>query len=227
MFFVVADFEQIEQMLKEDDNGHDDTGDAISDVTSDVKNEPANENSHLDGRSAGVVDGVITLNGWEYKKHENDTYFCCYSYENGQNEISSIIKKNLWPCHRNFFRAAQFLCPVNKIKVEGELNKTMVPTKIALVDRPICKFAHYVPVESVENTSKKNSIGVCAKIIYNEYPSERLIEWMEFMKHMNIDKVMLFTYNITTETKNILDYYTQQNFLIVKEYDYPGKRKHF
>ncbi|KAL4220871.1 hypothetical protein ACF0H5_019137 [Mactra antiquata] len=170
--------------------------------------------------------GIIVVNGWEYFVHLRNQYDCCYQYNNTDVKSTRLIKKITWNVNDlKIVKATQFVCPLLLHTSDGV--EDMLPTKIALATLNGCQAPNvaskYVNVEQMFPIADKISIGVCAKLIYKNFSAEKLIEWVEFNKMMGVNKMMLFTHDISPDTKFVLDYYVKQGLMFLKEFDYPLK----
>lgn len=172
--------------------------------------------------------GMIVINGWEGYMHVQSQYQCCYKYENNYEQSASLIRKTTWNVNNlKIVKATQFVCPLLSYKTKASME--LFPTDIALVTPNGCKSKKgtpkYVSVETVFPERESISIGICAKLIYKNFSPEKLIEWLEFNRLMGVDKVMLFSFDVSPETKFVLDSYEQEGFVFIREFDYPLKSK--
>ena len=69
----------------------------------------------------------------------------------------------------------------------------------------------------------KSDIGVCVKgVTFNGEISIRLIEWLETMKILSVDKVYLYSYSIHQNVSRLLKYYQKKGLVEVTKFTLPG-----
>lgn len=176
------------------------------------------------------VRGIITFNGWEFFRNHKDDYYCCYKYPDNRRNVSPVLKKNIWDLtYLKIINAVQVICPLIPGNVINAGQNVKMPSQVALSATNVCRDTRkarikYIKLEEKRDSPKgNNSIAVCSKIIYNDYPAGRLVEWFEFNKLMGVDKVMMFRFNVSREGQKVLDHYETEGFLETIEYDYPMK----
>ncbi|KAL4233243.1 hypothetical protein ACF0H5_007927 [Mactra antiquata] len=158
----------------------------------------------------------IFLNGWEARKHRWVDKKCCVWWQT--NRISSYYKPSslYWKRSGNL-PATQYTCPIkgpliNVLGVKLEFGRSKCPRDRTLYQKVEIPLQH-----------ANESIGLCSKIVYGNIDAKLLVDWMEFYREMNVDKVFMFTYNLTRQVETILDYYSSIGFLERRLYDYPWK----
>ena len=165
----------------------------------------------------------VVINGWETVWRDGDfrKYYCCFD-TNGEMSISDVYHINTWGLrYPGVIAAVQFFC--NRTVTEPSLYK---PNRVALTLQPVCKKSalKFVNVDYAF-MQMDNTIGVCSKIGYGDYPAERILEWAEINKEMGADHVVLFTYNLTQDAMNVVDHYSKNGFITHREFDFPMKCK--
>ena len=172
--------------------------------------------------TTGAFWDRVVINGWETVWRDGDfrKYYCCFD-TNGQMSISEVYRVNTWGLrYPGVIAAVQFFCDRT---VTGPSDK---PNRVALTLKPVCRqdALKFVNVDYAFMQTD-NTIGVCSKVAYGDFPAERILEWMEINKEMGADHVVLFTYNLTDEAKNIIDHYAKAGFITQREFDFPMKSK--
>ena len=162
----------------------------------------------------------VVINGWENvwrDNKENHKYYCCLE-TNGRLEMSEVSKKNYWGYRvPGAIAAAQFIC---------SMPDTGTFYRVALTRTPVCTIQglKYVDIEYAF-MQPDHTIGICAKVAYGELPADRTLEWFEINREMGADHIVLFTYNLTQQTRAVVDYYAQTEYVKRKDFDFPMKRK--
>lgn len=192
------------------------------------------ENKEDNKTTVKSVNGLITLNGWDWYKNHKSEYRCCYQYNDNKRKIASMLMKTIWDLTKlKILNAAQFVCPLVLKDDSKVANEDNTPTHVALTITKSCKDSQGRKIKFMKVERKRkppqhsNTIAICAKIIYDHYPADRLIEWFEFNKLMGVDKIMMYRYNISKNAQKVLDYYEINGFLETIEYDYPLKSELF
>ena len=216
----LEDYNEIKDYFVQDDDDYvslDYTGEQADDK---------NDNKSID------VRGIITFNGWEFFRSHDNSYHCCYKYENNRRSTSPMLKKNVFDLtFLKIINAIQVVCPLVPGNDLSPYASSETPIEVALSKTKVCRDTKQGRIKFIKLVKKtvsskgNNSIAICSKIIYNHYPPSRLIEWFEFNKLMGVDKVMMFRYNVSKEGDIVLDYYEKTGFLETVEYDYPMKSK--
>ena len=162
----------------------------------------------------------VVINGWEPvsrdEQHE-PKYYCCFETD-GRMELGEVVKKHTWGFRiPGVIAAVQFICSVPV---------TARHKRVALTATPVCKELglKFVDIEYAF-MQPDNTIGVCAKIAYGEFPADRILEWFEINKEMGADHIVLFTYNLTKQSRGALDFYSRSGYLETKDFDFPMKSK--
>ena len=166
----------------------------------------------------------VTINGWEVvwrnMTRDQPKYYCCFE-TNGRMDLTEVSKMNYWGLrYPGVAAAAQFICDTP----HSALNEK--PNRVALTVKAVCKEKglKFVNVDYAF-MQPDNTIGVCAKVAYGQFPAERILEWMEINKEMGADHVVLFTYNLTDQALNVVNHYAQTGLVTTNEFDFPMKSK--
>ncbi|KAL4232271.1 hypothetical protein ACF0H5_009845 [Mactra antiquata] len=169
-----------------------------------------------------LVGTFITLNGWKDNKGDKNIdidLYCCLQAQD-YTEVFKVAKVNILDVSNiKVLAAAQYICNVNStISQSPDL-------KVGLaLSNTSCKGASYVKADREEIPDRKSpSMAICGKILYDDFPAERVLEWLELNRIQGVDKIVLFTSNITKNTKKVLQHYVEEGFLVVKEFDFPLK----
>lgn len=163
----------------------------------------------------------VTLNGWLGRKHRNQTLYCCF--KGFKPSPAVVVKKSYWNVPDiNMVAATQFTCNVDDMP-----DSANPVAKIGLNTKKHCANTQYIDIvySKPKQSLKKNSFAVCAKIVYGDYDSEKLLEWFEINRAIGVDHVSMFTYNVTNKTEMVLKHYERTGFLTVNKFDFPLKSK--
>ena len=159
---------------------------------------------------------TMVVNGWEAYKHKRSRFKCCYLWDNGK-IIPALANKTYYK-QGTQLSALQYRCPFSgdKERIRG----------IALgFFRSVCPGVNRTRYQVPYFTSKqpKDSVALCAKIVYGNVSSKLLIDWLEYYKEMQVSKIVMFTYNVSAITQKILKYYEKTGFLETRPFDFPWK----
>ncbi|XP_053390443.1 uncharacterized protein LOC128553331 [Mercenaria mercenaria] len=158
----------------------------------------------------------IKLNGWEGMKHRNMKIKCCVLWNSNKFTYYLAPEKIYWKKSR--LPATQFTCPIRGplIDVRGitlEFSKKKCPRDESVYIKP------FLP-----KVQPKHSFAICVKIVYGNIDMKLLVDWMEFYREMKVDKVFMFTYNLTNNIETVLQHYTNIGFLDRRHFDFPWKK---
>ena len=159
---------------------------------------------------------TIVINGWEALKHKRSRFKCCYLWDNGK-IIPSRANKTYYKLGTHL-SALQYRCPFggDRGRIRGvalEFFRSRCPGKN--------RTSYQVPYFSTKQP--KNSLALCAKIVYGNVSSKLLIDWLEYYKEMRVSKIVMFTYNVSAVTQKILQYYEETGFVETRPFDFPWK----
>lgn len=112
--------------------------------------------------------------------------------------------------------ATQIDCPLNVpfSDIDGvalQFAGTKCPEDNKMYTKPV------IPIKSEED----ESIAVCLKIVYGTVNNRNFIAYLEFLRVMKVDKVFMFSYNITEETNAVIEHYVKLGLVDRRPYNYP------
>lgn len=159
---------------------------------------------------------TMVINGWEAYKHKHTRFKCCYLWDNGK--FTPAVASKTYYKQSTHLRALQYRCPFGG---DNEHLKGVAIEfyRLRCAGKEPARFQS--PYFSIQQP--KDSIGLCAKIVYGNISSKLLIDWLEYYKAMEVSKIVMFTYNISEITRNILDYYQDSGFVETRPFDFPWK----
>lgn len=166
----------------------------------------------------------ITVIGWQAREHKQENVFCCVRFQNTHSVFQVLVRNTIDISHIRLIKATQFICPVTSSYDQA----SNITVGLAMSEE-LCMEANYIDAESEEipHSENKFSLGICGKILYGDFPAERVLEWLEINRILGVDKIVLYTFNITRETEAVLKYYVNEGFLVTKQFDFPVKCKSF
>ena len=173
---------------------------------------------HHGNASLGRVQAGIAVNTWEASTFSKRRAFCCLLNEDGGITKRPVIRKSSFL--NNTLTSVQILC---KSQVGAPLPLALTLT----YENDVCSLSpeFYVKTTYPQNCSEKFCFAICAKIAYGMINPEILIEWMEYYRHMDVSRVVVFTYNLTVTAMDVLRFYEKERWVDVLPFDYPSKSK--
>ena len=160
------------------------------------------------------------MNGWEGRKYFYKKVYCCFQYISTKNPRVVVADKNPWlQCKRVLYTATQFTCH-NPGKQNGSL-----PVGVYMTSENNSCDSRSNEAISIHYPKRQSqtSIAVCAKIAYGSISPRLLTEWYEIQKHLGINKVVAFAFNLSNSARAVLGHYEHKGFLDVLSYDFPHK----
>ena len=160
---------------------------------------------------------TVVVNGWEALKHRRSRFKCCYLWDNGK-IIPALANKTYYK-KGSRLSALQYRCPFggNREGLKGvslEFSRSVCPGK----NRTSYQVPYFTSKQS------KDSVALCAKIVYGNVSSQLLIDWLEYYKEMKVSKIVMFTYNVSAITQTILRYYEETGFVETHPFDFPWRK---
>ncbi|XP_053404487.1 uncharacterized protein LOC123554072 [Mercenaria mercenaria] len=174
------------------------------------------ERTHFKQGDPSKEDRLIVLVGWLNYDLFNSSLQCCLLLGNDSIVCTENAKRVIWTqVNKQPLMAVKFFCPVPAAFLG-------IHVKGATMSLPgeRCLSKKFVAVEYLKR-QPQDSIAVCAKIVYGTMSSQRLIEWFEIQKFIGVDKVLMYYYNLNTETTKVLQRYHQEGFLDLRPFDFP------
>ncbi|KAL4231491.1 hypothetical protein ACF0H5_009069 [Mactra antiquata] len=146
---------------------------------------------------------------------------CCYLLDDG-----SVIWKNYSQVNyrENMFNhTAQIECP-NPVTLRYSLGII----GITVSNQCPLNREYYTQPQRPIMTKPGDTLALCGKIIYGDVDINLLIEWVEYNKHMGVDKILFYTYNVTPSVSKVLKYYENIGLISLLPYKMPyeGIEKH-
>jgi hypothetical protein len=148
--------------------------------------------------------------------------FCQLWYENS-NEIvlarvdeKQLLWKKQWTQNEND-SSPPFILSC-KIPFKG------IPSHVSLVEHPCEHSNNLIKVNHVKNLNygHKGDFLVCVRGMHFEYDiSSRLVEWIEIMKALRVDKINFHVINIPNNMMRVLKYYENEGIVKIKELKFP------
>ena len=167
-----------------------------------------------------TLEGVA-LNLWEEQVYRDRNLFCCYLSQGGRIHKTPVARKSMFLNHS--LTAVQVFCEDEEI---AQLKINTRPVGVTLTyDIDICPMdiSNYATVQYTRRCLLEVCIAICAKIAYGYVNPEMIVEWMEYHRHMGVNHVVVFTFNLTTDALTVLQFYEEQGFVEVLPFDFPAK----
>jgi hypothetical protein len=173
------------------------------------------------GNNLSNIEGYqheIKLNGWHGAKHRLTVIKCCVLLVNGT--IKHYLNPNKTTRGKRLnLVATQLTCPIKS----SLMDVTGVAVEFAKKKCPT-KNSDYIVPFIPKRQPKRHSFAICLKILYGNVDNKLLIDWIEFYREIKVDKVFTFVYNITEDTKKIIQYYERLGFLETRQFAFPWKK---
>ena len=159
---------------------------------------------------------TMVVNGWEAYKHKRSRFKCCYLWDNGK--ITPAIANKTYYKQSTHLRALQYRCPFG-----GDRDHLKGVSLEFFRFKCAGKEGTRYQVPYFSDMQPKDSVALCAKIVYGNVSSKLLIDWLEYYKEMQVSKIVMFTYNVSDITQKILRHYEKTGFLETRAFDFPWK----
>lgn len=167
---------------------------------------------------------TVVITGWEFQKHSNSSFKCCYILGNGTLDSENSSDKLHWLyLGKAKLQAKQYKCPVSRADVDIKM------VTIALENTSCPKDQRYFIQPSLLNHTWKqekessSKIGVCSKLSFGSLDPHRLVEWFEIHRMFGVDKVISYRYNLNTLARRVFDYYQKIGIAEVYDFSLPEK----
>uniref|UniRef100_A0AC35GT56 Glycosyltransferase family 92 protein n=1 Tax=Panagrolaimus sp. PS1159 TaxID=55785 RepID=A0AC35GT56_9BILA len=183
--------------------------------------------AHFDSRQNSLFPGKnsIQILASIFLKPPSTPY-CLIQYPHSTTPIvvEAILRpiwQRAWDPRFSFYNSFLITCGLPKNK------KNEVPKSISLIPTK-CPSKLYTNIPIQNNKPKKDGtkkplIGVCLKgLDFMEDRSQHLIEWIEFQILMKADKIVIYVYSITSETRKALKYYSEKGKVEIVDLTLPG-----
>lgn len=168
----------------------------------------------------GEYDKEVKLNGWLDTKREKKGIKCCFMWMD--ETISEFYGPTFFLDGKlSILKAVNISCPYDRLNTSLEVigvtlqfSKIQCPTDGKM----------YVKVTFPKRTDSNESFAICLKIVYGRTIDANLfIDWIEFQRQMKVDKIFMFTYNISWKIDNIIKHYVQLGLVESRPFNYPRK----
>lgn len=164
----------------------------------------------------------IVLVGWIKYALINSTLHCCLLLGNDTIVSSINVKRMVWmQVHKQPLMAVKFFCPVPKALANAKVTGATMS-----LPQENCQHKKFMAVEYLKRQPDE-SLALCAKIAYGTMSAQRLIEWLEIQKYMGVDTVLMYYYNLNSETMRVLLQYNSEGFVDLRPFDYPNSGRSF
>lgn len=170
----------------------------------------------LDQRHGKTILRIFAL---EKKGGVSVKFRCRYNIrytKTGVETTKEVVAKRLWidegwPEWSPYF-ASEYNCLLPRLT---GLNV------ITLVSSDGRSYKFQLPVESLQqySTSQRSDLAVCIKPMTGRYDATKMIEWIETLKAIGYQHIIIYQTDVTGPARHVLEYY-QQNGL-VKIIDFP------
>ncbi|KAL4240174.1 hypothetical protein ACF0H5_000968 [Mactra antiquata] len=171
-------------------------------------------------QSNSISRSDIKITGWITGLHRETSIKCCTLLYNGD-LVTHYNPERLNDRVIRDISGTQISCPVNA----SMNNVKAVALQFGDQDCPMdgqLYIKPYVP----KPPEKEDSFGICLKLLYGQNINiVNLKTWIEYYIELGVDKVFMYTYNISRTTKDVLNYYGKKGFLERRPFDYPMKQK--
>ncbi|EFA05387.1 uncharacterized protein LOC659249 [Tribolium castaneum] len=160
--------------------------------------------AYLDQRHDPVVR-ILAL----YEEYQpQNTYFCQLWYDNSprplivESDVPYWLFRHNWGADNKAYKHPYLItCPVDLIKGQK-------PSSVSLVEKPCDNASNNLRIFESFSKRRKNFL-VCVKGLF--YPFEdkthRLVEWIELLGLLGVEKIHFFELNVHPNTKKLLSYY--------------------
>ncbi|KAL4228749.1 hypothetical protein ACF0H5_011792 [Mactra antiquata] len=171
------------------------------------------------GINCSIYDGYqaeFKLSGWMASKHSNTVIKCCIIMNSG----ALIEYYRPFRCRgRNIsLTSSQITCPIQSPlqDVKG--------IALQFAGRK-CQQKNIKPSVPIKPTNNE-SFAICLKILFGQVDVGLLVEWLEYNRLIGVDKIFMFTYNITREVSDVLKQYINVGFVEKRPYSYPSNKEY-
>lgn len=168
--------------------------------------------------SHGYAKSEVKLNGWTVRRFENTAFKCCILL------ISSFRYEYLHPYTmkgRNYteLSASQITCPLN-----APLHHVRGVTLSRVESECPRKMTSYLKPYIPQKIDIEESFAICLKLLYGQVNNEYFKNWIEYNIEIGVDKIVMFTYNISDSTTNLLKKYIKLGYIEKRPFEIPMKR---
>ncbi|KAL4227241.1 hypothetical protein ACF0H5_012686 [Mactra antiquata] len=167
-------------------------------------------------QSNSITRSDIKITGWVTELHRETSIKCCTLLYNGDlfthyspDRMNERVIRGI--------SGTQISCPVNS----SMNNVKGIAIQFSDQDCPQ-NGQLYVKPYVLKPPEKKDSFGICLKLLYGQNINiVNLKTWIEYYIELGVDKVFMYTYDISKTTKDVLNYYGKKGFLERRPFDIP------
>ncbi|CAL1528156.1 unnamed protein product, partial [Lymnaea stagnalis] len=168
----------------------------------------------------------VFLNGWA--RHESDMNFkCCLirSLPGGDPEdIITEVQSYVYHIYDQWvvdMQNAEFSCSISnkQLSTIGGANFSYVTFA-----ETSCLRANKDVMRIIYPQREAGAVGICLKISYDLIDPEKLVEWFEYIRLMNVTKVFTYTFEVQPSSLKVLQYYQGKGLLDMQPI-HPAKSK--
>ena len=112
---------------------------------------------------------------------------------------------------------------MNPVLLTFTLPTYTLPKAMSLV-KDVCNNArNLIKLEYHKQAVDKSDIAVCVKgLDFIDDVSNELVEWLEMLKLLGVDKIYMYAYSIHSNVRKLLDYYEQSGLVQLTQLTIPG-----
>jgi hypothetical protein len=115
-------------------------------------------------------------------------------------------------------------CPISQMKEFS--TATHVPRSVSLIKKPCENATNSLLIINNRSSLGKKQFAVCVKGL--DFPttdlSARLVEWIELLNILGVDKIFFYEYDLDPNTTKVLKYYHDRQLIQVKKMSLPGSQ---
>ena len=163
----------------------------------------------------------ISITGWLGEPLIDKPLHCCLLLKN-RSVVSYLNRRRMmwYQVRRQPLFATKTYCPI-----PPELaSEQPIGTSLSLPEHD-CYQKTFMKIQYPQ-AREQNTLAFCAKIAYGSLHADRLIEWLEVQRYIGVDKVMIYFYNLNTETMHVLKQYMEEGFVELQPFDFPLPGRH-
>ncbi|KAL4224918.1 hypothetical protein ACF0H5_015614 [Mactra antiquata] len=164
----------------------------------------------------------VKLTGWIAWRDSESAIKCCSLLKNNKFTYYKPDIELGFNDERRLLALIQVTCPVNTSMSQVKGVALQYEDQNCPMDRQM-----YIMPYVLKPPQKNDSFGICLKLLYGQnIDIVNLKTWIEYYMELGVDKVFMYTYNISKTTHDVLNYYTNKGFIDKRPYDYPMKQTH-
>jgi hypothetical protein len=126
--------------------------------------------------------------------------------------------------HDGILQPFLITCPISQMKEFSRA--THVPQSVSLIDKPCENATNSLRIINNRSSFGKKQFAVCVKGL--DFPSTdlsvRLVEWIELLNILGVEKIFFYEFDIDQNTSKVLKYYHDQQLIHLKKISLPGSQ---